>query len=281
MTRLLCILAVACGGAHPPPTTPLTVTDEREVLVPVVVDGHPFMFQLDTGASASAITPATRDRLGLPHGARAESIGAGGPLDAEEVVVHHVRVGDRELDELHVAVMGLESLPTKTLIDGVLGRDVLGQFVADIDLAKRRLVLHAPSSTGWRTPDLVEIPFTDDEGLIRVDARLGSIDVAAILDLGASATVANRLAGPGASDAVHGQAYGADGRPVEVRALGLTTVRVGDLAFVADSVVVADLPVFATLHVADRPAIILGMDLLGSHRLVIDSAAKRLYIARR
>jgi hypothetical protein len=281
MTRLLCLLAVACGGTHPAPAVPVTVTAEREVLVPVVIDGRPLVFQLDTGASASAITPATRDRLGLPHGVKSESIGAGGSVDTEDVIVHHVRVADRELDELHVTVLALDALPGKVAVDGVLGQDVLAQFIADIDLARKRLVLHAPGTTAWRTPELVAIPFTDDEGLIRVDARLGTRDAAAILDLGASATVANQLAGGASADVVHGQAYGADGRPVDVRVLGVTTVQLGTLAFLADSMVVADLPVFETLHLADRPAVILGMDLVGSRRLVIDRAAKRLYISPR
>jgi hypothetical protein len=43
---------------------------------------------------------------------------------------------------------------------------------------------------------------------------------------------------------------------------------------------VADLPVFTELHLADQPAVILGMDLLGSRRLVIDPDAKRVYISR-
>jgi len=279
MTRLLLLIAVACGGVHAAPTIPITITDEREVLVPVVVDGHSFMFQLDTGASASAITPATRDRLGLPHGAHAETVAAGGSVDAEEVTVHHLRVGDREVDPLRVAVMAIDA-PGKATVDGVLGRDVLGSYIAEIDLAARRLVLHARDTTAWRTPDLVAIPFTDDEGLIRIDARLGASDVAAIVDLGASSTVANPRAGAAGDDVAHGQAYGADGRAIEARVLPATTIQLAGLALAAPSIVVADLPVFATLHLADRPAVILGMDVLGARRLVIDAAAKRLYVSR-
>jgi predicted aspartyl protease len=280
MTRLLLLVAAACGGVSVSPTIPITITAQREVLVPVVVAGHSFMFQLDTGASASAITPATRDRLGLPHGTHADTIGAGGAVDAEEVTVHRVRVGDREIDQLRVGVMAIDSLPGKATVDGVLGRDVLTPYIAEIDLAARRLVLHARDATAWRTPDLVAIPFTDDEGLIRIDARLGASDVAAIVDLGASATVANPRAGETGGDAAHGHAYGADGHAIEARVLPATTIQLGGLALAAPSVVVADLPVFETLHLADRPAVILGMDVLGARRLVIDAAATRLYVSR-
>jgi predicted aspartyl protease len=279
MTRLLCLLAVACGGVHVAPTIPITITAQREVLVPVVVDGRSFMFQLDTGASASAITPATRDRLGLPRGTRAESVAAGGAMDVEEVTVHRVRVGDREIGDLQVSVMAIDELPGKS-VDGVLGQDVLARYIAEIDLAGRRFVLHARDATAWRTPDLVAIPFTDDEGLIRVDARLGASEVAAILDLGASSTVANPRVGGAADDAARGKAYGADNHAIEARVLPATTIQLGELTLAAPSVVVADLPVFATLHLADRPAVILGMDVVGTRRLVIDATAKRLYVSR-
>jgi hypothetical protein len=279
--RLVCLVAlVGCAGYPHATTVPLSISSEREVLVTVVVDGRSLVFQLDTGASASAITPVTRDRLGLPHGRRTEIAGAGGEVTGEAVILHHVRVGDCELRDLTVAVIALEATPGKTGIDGVLGQDVLARYIAEIDLANKRLVLHPRGTTAWQTPDLVAIPYTLDEGLIRLDARLGDVQVAAILDLGANSTVASTKAASFVPATGRGQAIGADGQPVEVHAVGATRIQIGALALAATTIVVGDLPVFTELHLADRPGVLLGVDVLGARRLVIDPDARRVYISR-
>ena len=282
MLRWICLISVtACASVARPTSVPLTIRVSRAVTVPVVVDGTRLVFQLDTGASSSVITPATRDRLHLARGKAIATAGAGGAVDsAEAVVLHDTRIGDRRISDLEVAVVDLGGATGEPSIDGILGQDVLARFIAEIDLGAGSLVLHPRDSTAWRTHELAAIPFTLDEGLIRVDATLDGVTLPAIIDLGATATIASPKAAPGGT-AASGAAVGADGRPTAIGTLAPAHLQLGSVDLGDGSVVVSDLPVFGELHLADQAALILGMDRLYDARIVIDPGAKLIYISRR
>jgi len=282
MLRWICFISMtACASVPRPTSIPLTIRASRAVTMPVVVDGTPFVFQLDTGASNSVITPATRDRLHLAHGKAVATSGAGGAVDsAEAVVLHDMHVGDRQISNLEVAVVDLGGATGESSIDGILGQDVLARFIAEIDLGAGSLVLHPRDSTAWRTGELAAVPFTLDEGLIRVEAKLDGVTLPAILDLGATATIASPKAAP-AGTAASGSAIGADGRPSAIAMLAPAHLELGSVDLGDGSVVVSDLPVFGELHLADQPALILGIDRLDDARIVIDPGARLVYISRR
>src|SRR5512138_2257248 len=143
MTRWLFVLVAACGGAAPPITAPtaapvevpLVFTDKAAITVPVEIDGHRFTFQLDTGASETAITRATWTALKLPHGARADAHGAGGSVGETEVVpLRELRVGGAVVRDLNVSVMALAEVGAEEGLDGILGQDVLGQYITEVDV---------------------------------------------------------------------------------------------------------------------------------------------------
>src|SRR5262245_61948237 len=124
--RSLVLLLAACGAAQRPTSVPLTLTDKAALTVPVVIAGHTFTFQLDSGASETAITQTTWRTLGLPHGAPQETKGAGGTVAGTEVVpLRELRVGGAVVRDLAVGVMNLEEVAPDEHIDGILGQDVL------------------------------------------------------------------------------------------------------------------------------------------------------------
>lgn len=277
------MLAVAGFGCHPKPTSlPITVTPHRELLVNVEIDGQPLVFQLDTGASRTTITPAVRDRLRMHWGIPLSGHGAGGPID--EVELQRVRwavVGDRHFERLTVAVVDVTKAGGSQL-DGMLGQDVLSFWTSELDLRERRLVMHKYEDRSWRTDDLVEIPYTTiGNGLIRLDVQLHDQPTAAILDLGAGTTVASPRAIGDLVGLYLGTMVGADGHPVPTSGINDVTIELGGLELPAQTILVADLPVFDRLGVTDRPLMILGVDALGTRKLVIAPREKRIYISRR
>jgi aspartyl protease len=285
MMRSLVVFVAACGAAAGPGVraakAPLVLTDKAALTVPVEIDGHRFTFQLDTGASETAITQATWKTLGLPHGEAAESHGAGGAIAGTEVVpLRELRVGGEAVRDLRVSVMALDEVGAEEKLDGILGQDVLGRFVTEVDIPGRTLVLHPAGSTAWRTPELIGVDYTEAMGLIRLGGALDGRPIAAILDLGAGATIANRRAAPEAVAVEGAAALGADGAALQMASAKTTKLAIGEVAFGVPQVFVSDLPVFGVLGLADEPAIILGMDLLASRRVVIDRQAKRVYISR-
>ncbi len=69
-------------------------------------------------------------------------------------------------------------------------------------------------------------------------------------------------------------------RPIETGATRLRKVQLGEVRIVDAPVLVADLPVFDAFGVADRPAVILGLDWLNNARMVIDFPASLVWFQK-
>jgi predicted aspartyl protease len=122
--------------------------------------------------------------------------------------------------------------------------------------------------------------------LLALRARLGDVEFGAILDTGAQRSIGNlalaralRLAletGPDTAAVVRG----ADGRALAARQLETPGIRLGATTLPAQPLLYADLPVFASWRWQDRPALLLGMDLLVRlSRLQVDYPRHRVAIA--
>lgn len=259
---------------------PITLGPAHELLVPVTIDGTPLVFQLDTGASTTTITPTTRDRVHAQTGVvGVAGDGAAGRIPhVDRAGLGSVAVAGLELRGLHAAVIALDTPG----VDGLLGMDVFRFVTTEIDLAQRRFVVHP--ETGWRTPDLVEVPYTPlDGGQIAIAVTLDGRPATAILDVGANQSFANPLAMPGTDRAARevDATVGADAHRSHFRAFDDVALDVGGVSLVASSLLVADLPIFARLGLRDRPAVIIGADLLAARRVVIEGRRHRVYLSSR
>jgi predicted aspartyl protease len=120
------------------PTKPL-------VMVPVVVNGRgPFAFAVDTGASATVLSPGLADTLGIGRGESAAMTGAGGMLQATVGRVTSLAIGGAALDDLTVVVsdfLGPIGQAVGTRVDGVVGYNFLREFKVTIDYPETRLSL--------------------------------------------------------------------------------------------------------------------------------------------
>lgn len=68
--------------------------------------------------------------------------------------------------------------------------------------------------------------------------------------------------------------------PVVSSSAAVSDVRFGSVLLASAAVLVADLPVFELFGVADRPAVIFGMDWLTETRLAVDFPAQQIWFAR-
>jgi len=151
--------------------------------------------------------------------------------------------------------------------DGLLGMDVLKQVISEIDLANHRLSIYPPTDRSWLRSDLVAVPYRAlVGGQIAIAIAIDGHAATGILDLGANQSFANPLAFP---------AVGADRHSCDV------ALDVGAVSLVAPDMLVADLPIFRELALANQPTVILGADLLAGRRLVIDPIDHRVYFSRR
>ena len=114
------------------------------VLVPAFVNGRgPHTFVVDTGASATVLSPALAGSLSIRTAAPGTMIGAGGTLQASVGRATSLAVGGASLDDLNVVVAdfldGLGKVVGATL-DGIVGYNFLRHF---------RVTLDYPNSVLW------------------------------------------------------------------------------------------------------------------------------------
>lgn len=266
-------------------------TGKGHVGTRVALAGHgEFLFVVDTAASISAVYEHARTALKLKAepASRMELHGAGGVQTVERYRLPALNLAGMRTGDLIVA-----GLPAGVKhgddIMGIVGQDVLGQHVVEFDFKRNRLGLHArghevQSRSGWREVPIRLLPHV---GFVTLDARLDGMPVTAVLDTGARRSFINWSAAraAGVTPQTRGLTQVAGGGGATAHRFGFAThgfgrVSVGATSFADARLSIADLPVFATLGFRHRPVMILGIDLLGDKRFVIDYARRRLLIER-
>ena len=276
--RLLCLVALVAGCRAPKPPSfvggvplPLTQSGRGTVFVPVVANGHPLRFVLDTGATITAVTPATAELLGL-HGEG--NLLVNGTIPAQLTRIAALSVGTFQHANLRAAIVDLpEERRIDEHFDGVLGLDVLTQYDVAVDIPRKRLVFYAAGELTHSdiVEDMIRVDFQKSQsGLVEFKVDFDERGaVPAYLDLGAQRTftnpaTANWLVGPG------------NGAP-ERKPRGLN---LGEVRWDQFSVVVEDLAIFAHWARYEDLAVIIGADLFVDRALVLAYKDSALFVAR-
>ena len=272
----LLALPVTGGANNPPPSG--TEPAESEYAVPttldragrVVADVHvgsngPFRFIIDTGANRSAISELTAQRLGAVAAEQTMVHGITGSAVMPQVKVDEFRVGELRFPEQRLAI-----LPDAVFggLDGILGIDALQDARVDIDFVNDRVVVRRSgrSNPGGRTVIRATVRH---KGLLMIPARVGRISVQAIIDTGAERSLGNAALLAAlqnrysyttvVSTVVGATAQVATGLALRAPPIDLGGARVGNLL-----ITFADFHVFKVWSLLDEPALVLGMDVLGT-----------------
>lgn len=263
------------------------LTRERmgRMTVPVWInDQGPFRFAIDTAASASVVAEDVADPLQMVDA---------GPLDMHSVLglerVASVRAdritsGAMQQDHVRLAVGTRRGLGG---LDGLLGLDLLAEqrLVMQFRGQNRTRInrsrmdpdsfLGAPRSrVNFRPLRLREAP-----RLMVLPAVVRGQAVSAVLDTGAQVSLINPVLADraGAQPFVNRNAETAravqspTGRQALAEAMVVTGVHFDDVVLDRLAVLSGDFYIFHHLGLADRPAMLLGVDVLGSfQRVVVD-----------
>jgi hypothetical protein len=178
------------------------------VLTPVMVNGIPGTFILDTGAAQTVVTPDAVSHFGLALDEWTASTmrGVGGierrrNADPRSVELGGVALHRRSLARdmtLRVVTLARSAVGGRQ-VDGLLGRDFLSAFDLDLDFPRRSLTLYdvhdcAGKFLPW-TETYLSVPVTNPtESALVVPVELDGIPLRALLDSGASRTL---VAAPG------------------------------------------------------------------------------------
>jgi predicted aspartyl protease len=256
------------------------------VMAPVFVnDVGPFAFIVDTGASSSVISPRVVRRLALTADpARAKLLrGITGSEVVPSVAVESITAGDIRLIRRQLPVVEPRVFADA---DGIFGADAFSRGCLYVNFA--RSTVSILDSACPRVDDTWETLRTELRfgGLPVARAHVGRVPVLAIIDTGAERSLGNRalLAASGLEGALedpdtHHQVFAATSQAVFGHVVPTPAVRLGTIEIGNLSVVFGDFEVFRMWGVEASPAIVLGMDVLGTAQaLMLDYRRHRFLL---
>ncbi|MDE2357311.1 MAG: aspartyl protease family protein [Alphaproteobacteria bacterium] len=263
---------------YTPPTSLQGVADiYRRMTAPVRVNGEgPFPFVVDTGANQSVVSETLADRLGLVRGPLQELNGVAGAQPAPTTLAT-LGLGRRVNPRMRLFV-----LPDKGVGGmGMIGLDGLGGQTLTLDFQREMLRIDPPGLRLEREFDLTVKATERDGQLTLVDADLSGIPITAFIDSGAQNTIGNL--------ALRGHAFktGDDrlwrptdvvsvtGQTVPAQMADLPNLRLGGLRMPNWPVAFADLHTFRMWDLIDRPALLVGVDVLTRFSQVTLDFARR------
>lgn len=254
------------------------------VMAPVKINGQgPFRMTVDTGANQSVITTRVAQLLGLQANERHVKLtGVTGSLVVPTVAIELFETGD--LIQKNVDLPMMPSVMGGA--DGILGMEGFEDKRITVDFANDRFQIadsrgQRPSSAFVRVP--VKLRF---KRLLLATGRVDGVKVHAVIDTGAQRTLGNnalraellrrrRLHGAPSPTSVIGMTdVVQEGDAIYTRRISL-----GDLIITDVDVIYGDIHVFRLWGLEEEPALLIGMDILGTlHTLIVDYRLKELQI---
>jgi predicted aspartyl protease len=267
--------------------SPTTRDHVGRVVVPVTInDRGPFRFIVDTGANHSTISLRLAKILGLEPATTTPILldGITGSAQVSWVVVDRLQAGELLLEGETLPVI---AAPVFAGADGILGAAGLTSKSLMVDFQHNYVSIARNVALAVRTQATKIHAVRLTYGLITLQTRVGGIRVLAVIDTGSERTLGNLAL----RDALHSKSapgalvqvttvYGAteETEPAEIRAaptIVLDSLRINDV-----KVLYGDFHIFKVWNMADRPAMIIGMDVLGTvPALGIDFARQEVYVS--
>jgi hypothetical protein len=254
------------------------------IWAPVRINGRgPFRLVLDTGASSSGVTAMVALALGLSTHDSAPVLlrGVTGQATVPTIRVDTLSVGDLAVDSPVLPIVP-DALGGA---EGVLGSEGLKNKRIFIDFRHDKIVI--TYSRDERSPHgFYTVPFRLVGGrLIVVDALVGSVHTHAVIDTGGQSTIGNLAL----RDALNEHSVSHHGRPDRIvgatldeqpgELIGTPAITMGPILMRDDGVTFADIFIFKYWKMLNEPALMIGMDALGTlDTLIIDYRRKELQI---
>lgn len=258
------------------------------IAAPVMINGRgPFRFILDTGASQSVVTKRVVDAIGLLLSPDSQLMlhGVTGSAAVPAVRLETLQTGDLIQRDLRVAVLN----SVMGGADGILGVQGFEGLRVTVDFSDDEITIVRSRGQRARLHEGT-IPATLRFGrLLVVDGYVGRIPVKAVIDTGAETTLGNLAL----RDALLRKRRDKDG-PDDAFVIGLNDVsqsgrfirspriQLGDAEIDGLYIIYGDIHVFKLWGLEEEPAILVGMDVLGSlERLVIDYRREEIQFRNR
>ena len=271
---------------------PYRIERDGRIVVEAAVNGAgPFEFVLDSAATISAVFDRLGDQLSLEiiPGQVVRIRGAVASGEYPLVDVDHLTFGTETWDTPRVVLLPSDSAAVSDL-DGLLGLDFLGRYAVFFSAGDRVIRLYPPalvarqSYRGWSSiPMNVRSISRGGPAVYVLDIEIDGHAIPAVFDLGAGVNMINwkgarslgiRRPLTGKNQVI----VGAIDSMIFLARLDAREVTTAGIRWHNEKFAVADLEIFETLMIADRPTAILGATLFTQRDFIIDFQRNRLLV---
>ncbi len=268
------------------PTTEVIAMDKDKsdrMTVPVHIDGKgPYEFVIDTGAQRTVMGDNIVFRLALEAEKPATLVSIAGISQVDMVYVPRLTFGSKHFDGLISPVL----LSRDIGADGIIGLDSLQDQRILFDFRKKQLSVEDAKvqyeSLGSR--EIVVTARKKSGQLIFTDATIAGIKVNVVIDTGGQVSVGNqmlqrKLRQRAKDTGDESTLIAVTGEKLAVEAGIAKNFRMDRVEFDQLPMVFADAPPFESLGLKDRPALLLGMDILRKFdQIAIDFKSRKIYL---
>lgn len=253
---------------------------QKRMYIDARINGSgPYRFLVDSGADRSVVGTRLAVRLGLPTARVAKLQSMAGLSDVTTVRLESLTLGRSTVDNLVVP-----ALPERFIgAHGLIGIDALAEQRLKMDFDTRTVTIEDKRIPLTAEPGEIVVTARRRKGqLILTQCSVGGTQVYAVIDTGTDITVANLAL----ARAVLGRVpplqktvtlVSVTGQSFEARLATLPTMRLGGLFLENVTVAFVDAAPFALFGIKDRPALLLGTDVLKSFkRMSLDFRNRRV-----
>lgn len=254
---------------------------ETRMTVEVQVNGRgPYHFVVDSGADTSAVGLRVARTLELPLG-RPVVLNA----ITDRNLVDRVKVDSLTLGPSTIHSLELPALSETNLGgDGMIGIDALVRQRLLLDFEQRVIKVEDATKPPPRYPDEIVITAKRQRGqLILTEVKAGGLTLQAIIDTGSEISIGNlalrdKLLKSNRNRKVWTvAATGVTGKTVDLQLGTIRELKLGSVTLGNVPLAFADVPPFTVFGVNDKPALLLGTDLLETFRRVsLDFHARKV-----
>ena len=236
------------------------------------------LFVLDTGAGRTCISEDLARAWALPPRAPVLVHGLTAAQQAPTVHINRLSIGGRRIPDLEAPVFPRSVLAA----DGLIGLDVLGRFRLDLNVSARRVQM-TPSgpdvlATGLAGHRATRLPTQERParhgrfGTLILTGFVEGRAVDVFVDTGAQYSIGNlallRSVGGDPAGLERITVYGVTGQVLAAASGHVRDMRLGTQRLGPTSLLFADLHAFQVLELIERPALLIGADLLYRFREV-------------
>jgi predicted aspartyl protease len=250
---------------------PTTHDHIGRVVVAAMVNGKgPFRFIVDTGATHSTVSPRLVEALGLQPSEVPSMVlnGITGTAQVSAVTLDRLQTGDLTFDQLVAPVVWA---PVMAGADGILGAAGLTGRSLSVDFQRNSVRISRGVDMAVRAEALKIHATRVTHGLMTLSIQVGGVRGLAVIDTGSERTLGNpalrdalKLRTRTGAEALVTSVYGATeqverGEVWRAPTIVIDTMRINDV-----QVVYGDFHIFKVWDMQGTPAMIVGMDVLGT-----------------